>query len=53
MTYVIKHVGQYKYLGFTTDADGKDNKDILNKIGKGQNIIETINPILWSLTKET
>lgn len=52
---IIKGVEQCEYLGVTIDEDGKDNKDILKKIGKGKNMIKALHPILWSknITKNT
>ena len=43
------------HLGVTIHEDGRDNEDILKKIGKGKNIIKALHPILWNktLTKKT
>jgi len=45
---IIKHVDQYEYLGVTIHHDGRDNKDIMKKIGKGKNMIKALHSILWS-----
>ena len=52
---VIKNVKQYEYLGVTISDDGKDDKDIMKKTGKGKNMIRALHPILWNknLTKKT
>jgi hypothetical protein len=35
----IKTKGQYKYLGVNLTSDGRDDKDIRNKIVQGEKII--------------
>ena len=47
---IIKNVKHYEYLGVTIHEDGRDNEDILKKIGKGKNIIKALHPILWNKT---
>lgn len=52
---IIKTVKYYDYLGVTICEDGKDDKDILKKIGRGKNMTKTLHPLLWNknLTKKT
>ena len=45
----IRNVDEYKYLGVTITKDGKDERDILDKIRKGKTITSQLNSILWSL----
>jgi hypothetical protein len=41
---------QYKYLGVTLTSDGRDNKDICNKIVQGKKIIRQLHSLLWNTT---
>lgn len=44
----IKNVAEYEYLGVTICEDGRDDKDIRKKMGKGKNMIKALHPILWN-----
>uniref|UniRef100_A0A1B6I2T3 Reverse transcriptase domain-containing protein n=1 Tax=Homalodisca liturata TaxID=320908 RepID=A0A1B6I2T3_9HEMI len=46
---VIKNVDEYNYLGCTITSDGRDEKDIMNKVTKGKSIVSQLNSILWNL----
>lgn len=51
----IKSVEEYEYLGVTVCEDGRDDKDIIKKVGKGKNMTKALHPILWNnnITKKT
>lgn len=51
----IKRTSQYKYLGVLLTEDGKDDRDILQKIGKGRAMTHKLHGILWNnrITKKT
>jgi hypothetical protein len=46
----IKTMSQYKYLGVTLTSDGRDDKDIRNKIVQGKKIIRQLHSLLWNDT---
>jgi hypothetical protein len=46
----IKTTSQYKYLGVTLTSDGRDNKDIRNKIEQVKKIIRQLHSLLWNNT---
>lgn len=45
---VINHVTEYEYLGVTLTSDGTDDRDILNKMGKGRAITRQLHSVLWN-----
>lgn len=38
---------EYKYLGVTITAGGKDEQNIRNKIGRPKTITRELHPVLW------
>ncbi|XP_046662938.1 uncharacterized protein LOC124355828 [Homalodisca vitripennis] len=47
---VIKNVEEYNYLGCTITNDGRDEKDIMNKVTKGKSIVKSLSRLRagWS-----
>jgi hypothetical protein len=46
----IEKTSHYKYLGVALTSDGKDDKDICNKIVQGKKIIRQLHSLLWNDT---
>jgi hypothetical protein len=46
----IKTTSQYKYMGVPLTSDGRDGKDIRNKIVQGKKIIRQLHSLLWNDT---
>lgn len=40
-----EHLTQYKYQGLSIHKNGKDNEDVINKIGKGKAIIMKVHSL--------
>ncbi|KAK7794664.1 hypothetical protein R5R35_003782 [Gryllus longicercus] len=45
---IIKGKTQYKYLGVTLTACGRDEQDVKNKTTRGKIAIRQLNPVLWN-----
>lgn len=49
----VQHVMKYNYLRVWVTVNGKDDKDILNKVAKEKQFTRQLHSALWNITKKT